>query len=166
AGDAENRPRAGGRGAPLGRHARGPALQGADQDAHHTASGGDVPRTRHARDAAGRDRAGVRRAGSLDGDSLGGQGRAADGAGPDVQGARRNGAPRVVRTVANMWAGICGPVWTRHGDVGKRAGLPTLPTARPQRGEWATRCTRRVLAPITNISPHTTTTTSSSIRYR
>src|SRR5207253_8768968 len=164
--DAEHRSRAGGRGAPLGRHAGGPAIQGGHPDGHHPASGGDVPRAQHAGHAARRSWAGVRRAGPLDGDSLGRQGGAADGAPPDVQGARRNGASRVVRTVANMWAGICGPVWTRRGTVGKWAGLPTVPTARPQGGERAARCATRTLARITHISPLSTTTTSSSIRYR
>ena len=42
--DTQHRPGAGSRGAPLGRDARGAALEGAHQDAHRPAAGRDVPR--------------------------------------------------------------------------------------------------------------------------
>ena len=63
----------GSRRAPLGRDARGAAVQGADQDAHRPAPDRDVPRARAAGDAAGGDRPGVRRPRSLDRDPQRGQ---------------------------------------------------------------------------------------------
>jgi len=107
----QHRSRPGSRGAPLGRDSRRAALQGTDQNPDDPAAGRDVSRAQYAEHAAGGDRPGVRGARPLDRDPLGRQGGAADDAGPDIQGARRNGAPGVVRTVANIgqravWAGV------------------------------------------------------------
>src|SRR5213080_4716475 len=116
--DAQHRSRPRGGGTPLGRDPRRIALQGPHQNPDDPAAGGDVSRAQHAEHAAGRDRAGVRGAGPLDRDPLGRQGRAADDAGSDVQGTRRNGAPGVVRTVANIWEPA---VWAGVGTT-RRCG--------------------------------------------
>jgi hypothetical protein len=65
---ADDREGPGGRGAPVGRHPGGAALQGAHQDADGAAADRDVPRPRDAADAARGNRPGVRRPRPLHGD--------------------------------------------------------------------------------------------------
>ena len=156
--DAQHRSRPGSGGAPLGRHARGAALQGAHQDADHSASGGDVPGAQHAGDAARRDRPGVRRPRSLDRDPLGGQSRAADDPGSHVQRARGDGAAGVVRTVAHMCVRGC----ERCGQSAHSCGEPSNGQQSQQRAHMRWRmhsAWQSSLSATQHIPPVSTTTT-------
>src|SRR2546425_1063095 len=82
--------------------------------------------------------------------------------GADVQGARRNGAPGVVRTLANIWKRA---VWAGVGSAGRCGESPGYQQSQQTDGTAAGRelVRRAPVRPTANISPPSTTTTSSSI---